>query len=251
MAATLQPASLLPWTLLFARVLPLCLVLVGVTRRVLGWTVALSLGAALMAALSVGTPLESAARTGADTSLLLLLARELCLGALVALALLLPLAAAGWAARFSELAAGPWGHRAGPLSTLYLLAATFLCLTLGIHRSLLIGLHESLRLAPLAASSFVGAEFGLGVVRLVGEAFALSFALGLPLLCSFLLIEAVLCMVRRLFGRGPGEAFGPALSRPLLYLLAAALLWPAVSEVPSALRHGMRLLRELTLRVAS
>ena len=115
----------------------------------------------------------------------------------------------------------------------------------------MIGLHQSLSLAPLGSASFDSSDFGLGVVRLVGEAFGLSFALGLPLLCSCLLIEASLALLKRVLGHGPQLAFGPALSRPIFYLVAGGLLWPVVSEVPSALRHGSRLLRELTLRAAS
>jgi flagellar biosynthesis protein FliR len=246
--------ALLPWALLLTRILPLCLLLVSLTRGVVGWAVSLSLGGALAAALSLGTVPASGfapAVSAAPLAALLLFVREFCLGGLVALALLLPLAAAGWAARFSEVAAGPWGTRPGPISTLYVLAAAFLCLTLGVHRSLVIGLHQSLSLAPLGGARFDGPAFGLGVVRLVGEAFALSFALGLPLLCSCLLIEASLALLKRLLGHGSTHALGPALSRPLFYLVAGGLLWPAVHEMPSALRVGSRLLRELTLRVAS
>ena len=85
----------------------------------------------------------------------------------------------------------------------------------------------------------------------MGEALALSFALGLPLLCSCLLIEATFALLKRLLGPGSSHALGPALSRPLFYLVAAGLLWPAVTQMPSALRLGSRLLRELTLRAAS
>jgi flagellar biosynthesis protein FliR len=247
-------SSLLPWACLLARILPLCLLLAKLTRNLLGWSVALSLAPALAAGLSLAVlpgPASLSSLGGSLLPILILIARELCLGSLVALALLLPVSAAGWAARFSEVAAGPWGMREGPISTLYVLAATYLSLTLGLHRSLLIGLHESMRLAPIASPSFASAEFGLGVVRLVADALVLSLALGLPLLCSCLLIESVLGLLRRVLGRASADALGASLSRPLFYLVASALLWPAVSQVPSALRHGARALRELTLRIAS
>jgi flagellar biosynthesis protein FliR len=250
----MQGDLVLSWAFLLARILPLCLLLVGLSKGLLGWAVSFSLGGALAVALSLGTfPAggSSPLPPPAVPTLLVLMLRELCLGSLVALALLLPLAAAGWAARFSEVAAGPWGTRPGPISTLYLLSAGFLCLTLGIHRSLVIGLHQSVSLAPLGSVSFDSADFGLGVVRLVGEAFGLSLALGLPLLCSCLLIEAGLALLKRVLGHGSQLALGPALSRPLFYLVLGGLLWPVVTEVPSALRHGSRLLRELTLRAAS
>jgi|GEM_PF-4980355 len=236
--------------LLLARVCPVCLLLLGLTRGIVGWPAALSLGLAMVAGLSVGQPLVAPPSADA-VALLLLLARELCLGSLVGLALMLPIAAFGWAASFAERGQAPATPRAGPIATLYALGALFLCLSLGAHRSLVIGLHQSLSLAPPGQGRFDSAAFGLGVVRLVGEAMALAVALGLPLLCAWLVLEGGLALLQRVFGPAARHALGPALARPLSYLIAAGLLWPAVSQAPVALRVGLRLLRELTLRSAS
>ncbi|MFT3924685.1 MAG: flagellar biosynthetic protein FliR [Myxococcales bacterium] len=246
-------ASLLILGLLFARIFPLILLLVALSRGLVGWLVALSAGLALSVGLSLGVgPLPDPSALLRPASLVLSITRELCLGSLAALALLLPLAAFGWAARFSELAwSGVSRARSGPIATAYVLAALVLCLNLGLERSLVIGLQQSVLLAPPGRAGFDSAAFGLGVVRLVGEALALSLAVGLPLLCACLVVEAALALVRRGLGRAAGQAVGPALAQPLFLLLAAVLLWPAVVQAPAALRVGLRLLRELTLRSAS
>jgi hypothetical protein len=234
----------------FARALPLCVLLVRLSRGLLGWWVALSLGLSLAPGLALG--LAPGAAPASWPAVLVALLRELCLGGLVALSLLLPVAAAGWAARFSEQAVGPWrGRPSGPIAAIYGLAAGFLCLELGLHRLLVIGLHESLLVAPPAVGAGLGLPFALGVVRLVATAVALAVALGLPLLACALLLEAGRELLGRLLGPASRAILWPSLTRPLLVLLAAGLLMPTISELPAALRVGLRLLRELTRRATS
>jgi hypothetical protein len=82
---------------MFARALPLCALLVLSTRRMLGWAVALALGVSLALALGQGAAVGDAQLGPGVLGLRLL--RELCLGSVVALSLLLPLWALAWAAR--------------------------------------------------------------------------------------------------------------------------------------------------------
>jgi type III secretory pathway component EscT len=236
----------------FARAAPLCLLLTALSRGLLGASVAGSLGLSLALALApAGAVSAGVEPTRGPIALALLLLRELACGSLVALALLLPLAAIVWAVRFSELVASPFGQRSGPLAALYGLATGFLCLSLGLQRSLVIGLHESILLAAPASRPLNPAAFGLGVVQLVSEAFALALALGLPLLLSVSLVELGFALLRRSLGTAAQGVLGPSLRWPLLVLLGLGCLMPAVSEVPLALRAGLRLMRELIPRVAS
>jgi flagellar biosynthesis protein FliR len=234
----------------FVRLLPLCLLLTSLTRGWVGASVALSLGLALAAGLAPGLAVPALPTLGA-AALGALFLRELCLGSLVALSLGLPLAAAGWSARFSELAALPGGARSGPIATLYGLAALFLALTLGAHRSLVVAFHESFLAAPPTNPVFHVQAFGLGVVRLVADALGLAVALGLPLLVSVLLLSASWALVARLLGQRGLDAWGASLKGPLFGLLAAVLIAPAVMEVPAALRTGLRVVRELTRSVGT
>jgi type III secretory pathway component EscT len=177
-------------------------------------------------------------------------ARELCLGGVVALALLLPLSAAGWAPRFAEPSLGE-ARVGGPISTLYGLGAVLLSVELGLHRSLVIALHGSLLSAPPAAGTLDGAAFALGVARLVGEAFALALALGLPLLASLWLLDAALALVGRAVGQHPKPSLAGLVRGPLFVLLGTALALPILSEVPAALRVALRLARELARDVGT
>lgn len=234
----------------FVRALPLCLLAVKASRGLLGGSVALSLCLAFAVGLGSGVgavPLDtlSAGELAARTL------RELCLGSLVALALLTPLMAVSWAVRFSELAQGTALGRAGPLSTLYGLAALFLALTLGLHRSLLVGLAQSRLVAPSSVATFQPQVFAFGVVQLIGEALAFAVALGMPLLLSVLLLEATFALLARIFGRPSAQAWGPLFTRPLFVLVAGLLAVPLVARVPEALRVGLRLSRELAQRAGS
>jgi flagellar biosynthesis protein FliR len=241
----MEPAQLWGVLAAFLRILPVCVALVAFTRSWIGASVALSLGLALAWGLSqpLAPPL---ATLGVCLAWAL---RELCLGAIVALCLGLPLLALSWGARLAEQATGVFGARAGPVATLYGVAALFLALQLGLHRSLLIGLRESWSVAPPLAAGFQARAFALGIAGLVLEALALGLALGLPLLVSVLLLDASLTLVARLMGSRGTASWAPALKGPLLVWLISLLLMPALLEVPSALRLSMRNLRELTQSV--
>jgi flagellar biosynthesis protein FliR len=234
----------------FLRALPLGLLAVRASRGVIGVSVALSLCLALAVGLGSGVralPLDALSAGELFARVL----RELCVGSLVALSLLTPLMAVSWGVRFSELVQGTALGRAGPLSTLYGLSALFLALTLGLHRSLLVGLAQSRLVAPSAAATFHPEVFAFGVVQLVGEALAFAVALGMPLLLSVLLLEATFALLARLFGRPSAQAWGPLLARPLFVLIAGLLAVPLVARVPEALRVGLRLSRELAQRAGS
>lgn len=238
--------------LLFARVLPTSLLLGRLSRGIVGWTAALSLGLALAWGLSPGHVDPAARPALGAVSLSFALIRELCLGGIVGLAVLLPIAALGWTPRFAELSlGGPALGRSGPISALFGLLSLFVALTLGAHRSLAIALHESLLTAPLLGAVFDARAFALGVAQLVSQAFGLALAIGLPLLLSLLVAEASLAALLRLFGR-VGESAGASLfMAPLFVLLSAVLALPLVSRMPEALRVSLRLLRELVADIAS
>ncbi len=235
------------WLLVLARLAPLGLGLSLFSRSLFGAAVSASLVLSLAVFFApLAGPGAAALPSLVGPTAVVLVLREFCLGTLVVLSLLLPLYALGLAGRFAEFTSSLGSRlRSGPVATLYGLCAAALCLQLGLHRSLVLGLDASLRLAPLAAPPLNMQSWAFGVVQLVAASFALALSLGLALLLSTWLIEVGSSVFVRATGLS-GAAFGPALKGPVFLLLALGLLAPAVAEVPAALRVFQRLLRELT-----
>lgn len=231
------------------RLSPLWALLVWLSRGMFSGLVAASMVLALAVFfVPVGAATLSGSTVVPLVALGMSLLRELCLGALVALAIGLPLWAAYAAARFSEqTSALGYAQAAGPIGLLYGLCAAALSLSLGVHRTLILALHGSLLSAPVQGPNFSGQAWVWGVVQLVGESFGLALALGIPLLFSVWLLE-IACAIWLRVGRAHGPlALG--LKGPVFLLLALLLLAPLVAEVPAALRVFQRLLREVTQSV--
>lgn len=232
--------------LLLARLAPLGICLAWFSRGLFGVTVSASLVLALAVFFAPDATVAHAHPGLVWPLWLVSLLREFCLGTLVALALSLPLVALSFAARFAEFTSSlGLRNRAGAITLLYALAVGSLCLSLGLHRSLVLALNESLQMAPLHGSGFSAQSWAMGVVQLVSTTLALSVALALPLLLSTWLLEVIFSVFSRVAGQ---TWFGAesALKGPLFVLLALGLLGPAVAEVPGALRVFHRLMRELT-----
>jgi hypothetical protein len=107
-----------------------------------------------------------------------------------------------------------------------------------------------LAVAP-GSLAFQPQAFAWGVVGLVGEALALSFALSIPLVLAVLIVQAGVGLVARLAAPRGGQAWGPLLAPPLLVLASALLVMPLAARVPEALRVGLRLSRELARKLGT
>ena len=220
-----------------ARVAPVGLALAALGRRFVPPGVALSLVPALGVALApavVGDALPSH-----TLALVLALTRELCVGAIFAVALSLALSAAPWALRLAHAEMPP------ALVTLYGMAGCWLVLALGGARALLVGLAASYEDVPVASVPPSARAFALGVAQLTTDALVTALGVGLPLLMTCWLVE----LLRALTLRATGASAGPAwlALRPLLLgVLAALLLAPTVSQVPALVRSALDAARTLT-----
>lgn len=239
----------LPLLLVFARVLPLALVLASLSRALVPPAVALSASLALALAL---VPLAMPAATSAPLShessaVLLGLLRELCIGGVFALSLGAALSALGWAVRMSQ---GPGTLAAvDPFARAYVLCAGYLVLSLGGLRALVIGLAESFRDAGLGGTKLDGRALALGAAQLVADALASALGFALPLLLGVWLLEASLGLIARVLGQG--ALVGASLLRPLVFFFAAAaLLVPVTSHAPEAVRAAIASARALTQALA-
>lgn len=233
---TLAPQALAACALLFARMLPLGLLVAARAP----WPVALAIPLALALGL-VPSALPSAATLPVQPLALLALApRELVLGALYAVWLLLPLAAFEWAGRLTGLALrAPSAERT--IGALYgaLAAAGFFAL--GGHRVALRVLAEHLERAPLgqlAAHPDLG-RAALGSVALASQALLVAVSLAVPALAAIAFAELAVGLVVR--GSGSPLALSLVSLRPLLGLaLVLASLSIALELLPELLGSALR-----------
>lgn len=238
--------ELLRLLLVLARVLPSALALTAFSQGAVPRAVAGSLALALTAAL---TPLAGPLARELDAlALASSLVRELAIGSCFALALALALLASAWAVRLTHTH-GSWPALVRPLATAYLLAACWLVLSLGGLRAFVIGLAESFRDAPLAASAFEARAFALGVVQLGSDALASAVGFGLPLIASVWLLDASLALLARMLP-GASPLGASPLRAPLVVLAAALLLMPISAHAPELVRAAIASARALTRTLA-
>lgn len=227
--------------MVFTRVLPIGLALAQFSRGLVPQAVALSLTLALTVALVplAGDPPHSA-QIGA---LLPALLRELCIGGVFALALSLSLLTIAWALRMSQAPGS--GGPVDALSRAYAACAAWLVLSLGGLRAIVIGLAESFHDAPLAGVQLELRTFALGIAQLLADAFASALGFAVPLLLSVWLLELGAGSLSRVLM--PGSLATVASLRPLIFLLAAAvLLMPIASHAPEGVRAAIASARLLT-----
>lgn len=230
--------------LVFARVGPLALSVGALTGAFVPREVALALALALTCAFhaAVEAPvLDGVAALG------LALVRELCIGGVFALALLLAVLTVRWAV---SLAWVEDEARVRPaMGAFYALCAAWSVLALGGHRALLLGLAESYRDAPIGGSVHDARGFALGVAQLVADAVATALSFALPLLVALLCLDVVGTLAARLLA--PRDLPWTSVVRPLAFTLGAAvLLAPIAGRAPEAARAGIEAARVLTRAAA-
>lgn len=194
-------------TLLVAlRLLPLAVMSIprgaGSTATALRLALAAMLAAALAPAALAGDPrLPEGA-----FALFLLGARELLVGTVFAIAVVLPFLALRWAGELTDLWRGSFlyqalrpGERPSPLGSLYLMTSLALFFSLGGHRLAIEALADTLTRVPvgsvLAAAGLTQAA--MGSVRLLGSAIALSAALAAPVAAAIVLAELAVGLLGR------------------------------------------------------
>jgi flagellar biosynthesis protein FliR len=215
-----------------ARVLPVCGLSAALSGKLVPWPVAVSLGLSLTCAfVRPVAGLAPASLVGASI-------RELGLGLVFAVAVLLPVAALGWAARLAEHAVPGLGLRRGsPIARLYALVAVLTFVGLSGHRAIVMGLSASLRDLPLGPLALDRTAFAFGVVAFVTDAFGFAFALAVPLLLSLWVAGALVALGARALGVGP--TLDGSLRGPLWALLAGLMLAPLAARTPDAMRAGL------------
>jgi type III secretory pathway component EscT len=219
----------------FVRMLPLGL-LAG-TRA--PWPVGLAIAAALALGLLPSALASAGELPEAPLALLALAPRELLLGALYALWLMVPLAGFTWAGRLSgaALQAPPAERSVGALYAALAAAAFF---TLGGHRVALraLSLHLSREpLGQLALQQDLG-HAALAVVALASEALLVAVTLALPVLAAALFADLMVALVAR--GSGSPLALSLLPLRPaLLLLLLSASLTVALQLLPELLSAAL------------
>jgi flagellar biosynthesis protein FliR len=230
--------------LVFARVAPLALSVAAVTRAFVPREVALALALALTCAFHAAAELP--ALDGLD-AVGLALVRELCIGGVFALAMVLAVLTVRWAVSLAWVedearlrpAVGAW----------YALCATWSVLALGGHRAVLVGLAESYRDAPIGGRVHDAQTFALGVAQLVADAVATALAFALPLLVACLCLDVVGALAARLLA--PRDLPFMVVVRPLAFTLTAALLLVSIAgRAPEAARAGIEAARALTRAAA-
>jgi flagellar biosynthetic protein FliR len=209
-----------------ARLLPLAWALGG---ALIPRAVALSLALALTAALvPIAGPVEG--------NLWLGLLRELCVGAVFALAAWLALASVPWVVRLAQ----PVGSRAPvqPLATLYALCAAWMVLSLGGLRALLRALAESFRVLPLGGA-LDHEPFVWGVVKLVAAALAGALGIALPYALAAALLDTGFVLAGRTRELGPVLFLGLAMLLLVPVVMRAPELWRIALEAAQALTRAL------------
>ena len=217
--------------LLLARVLPLTLIAPWLGVRGVPGAARLATAFALTIALMPAAAGE-APPLPLSPALLVLVVRELVLGASFALATSAALYALGWAGGIVDRLRGAGLTRAragGPLAALHLLAGTVIFVQVGAHRVALGAFADGLALAPLGgpvgaaslrAGLLVSARLGVDLL-----AFALAFAA--PAMLAFLVVELGLGLASRAAPRIAG-VFASMPARGALSL-AVALVGLAIA----------------------
>lgn len=241
----MNEGELLGFGLVAARVVPAGVLLGLLSRGLVPLYLAVGLALALAAGLSGGAVVAPALL--ATPSLLPLgVARELCIGFCFALAAAVPLLGFGWGLRLAERPLSPGD---APFTRLYVLAAVLLVLSLGAHRAFVQSLAGSLQDVPLGAATAGRDAFLGGLVQIVGDAFGVALALGLPLWMALWLIDLCLALIDRARQGSRDPARTP--ERALLALLCFTLLFaPLTSRLPELTRTALAGARALLVRLA-
>lgn len=229
------PAELAAFGLVAVRIAPSGVLLGVLSRGFVPWWLGLGLALALAGGLSSGLSLAPAALVDAAWWISAV-ARELCLGLVFALATALPWIALGWAVRVAER---PVLAAHAPLSTLYVLTAALLVLSLGGHRAYVGALSATLLDVPLGTAALEAESLGAAVLAIVGSAFGLSVSLGIPLWTALWLLDATLALVDR-FAGGSREAGRSPVRAALALLMFALMLAPLTSNTPELVRTSIR-----------
>ena len=229
------PRVLAAGLLSFARMLPLGL-LAGARAP---WPVSLSIPAALALGLLPAALASAGTLPEAPLAVLALAPRELLLGALYALWLMLSLAGLTWAGRLSgaALAAPPAERTLGALYSALAAAGFF---ALGGHRVVLRALSLHLAREPLGQLA-LGQDLrfaALAAVALASEALVVAVTLALPVLASMLFAELSVALVARGSG-SPLPSSLLALRPALALLLVAASLTVVLQLLPELLAAAL------------
>lgn len=235
--------------LLVARLLPLVLLVpvFGVRGAPAAWLViaSVALAAALMPSASASAP----TLPSDELALVVLSARELCLGALYALALALPFWALEWGGRLTDQWRGALssGHGPSAFGDLYLWIGIAAFLAIGGHRVVIAALADGLRSHPLGVVS-AGGGFGvlaLSSAHLAADALAAAFMLAAPVAAVLALFDVALGVVARAAPALPGFALAVPVKAALA--LGVALMGSAVllGQLPGAFSEALAAARRL------
>jgi type III secretory pathway component EscT len=206
---------------------PLLLALPLVRWR--GRLIALILGTLLLAPLAAPT----VGRTPLDGWLC---ARELLIGATLALSAALPWAAARSVGALLDSVGGPDQRRAGGAATLYGAVAVAAFFALGGARTAALGLAASYELLPLPprAPVLLTGPSAQSLTTLGAQLFVLTAHLALPLLAAQLLAELLVALLARGSTGARRRSADLSLVRVLLWL---GVLWLGVRALAPGLRQ--------------
>ncbi|MEZ4288645.1 MAG: flagellar biosynthetic protein FliR [Polyangiales bacterium] len=247
-------------SLIAARVTPLTVLAPFLATRAAPATVRTAIVLALTVAF-VPIAMQSAAAVHVGAPYWpLMIARELSLGLIFALAVALPFYALDWTghltdiwrgASMSEVMSPTTGEQTSPLGQLYLFVGIVLFVTLGGLRFSMIAFADSLQTAPIGALT-LGSDFsswGLGIARLSGSALALSAAMAAPAAVAIVLVEFGLGLIARSAPQVPVYFAGMPLRAATglaVVLLAISVTIDGLPRVFSdAVEQGAALLRTI------
>ncbi len=231
-----------------ARALPLAF-LMPLGGRDIPRVVALSLLLALSSMLYAFSPPRAETITG--DALLVSLACELAVGLVFALACAVPFFALQWTGQLSQTVVLLRANvEAGPLTSLFRLAALNVFFMLGGHRALSAALLASLDDVPLGVSSLRTGPLSLGLSQLAVDALALSLSLALPLLLTLWIIDVGLGLLGRIWGQSGLLLQQSALRTALALGVLALTFTPVIDAFPLAIRQGIETARSLLRAIA-
>jgi len=211
--------------------------------------VSLSLVLAVASILYAFSPAMNPVPTG--HALVLALAFELGVGAVLALACAAPFIALSWAGQLTQTSVlVQKGAEGGPLATLFRLAALNVFCMLGGHRALSAALVSSLDDVPLGLAKLRAEPLALGISQLFVDALSLGLALALPLLITLWIIDVGMTLVARTAGRTLEPVAQSSLRAAAALVVLALTFTPVIDAFPRAVRDGMASARSLLRSVA-